>query len=103
VELLRLSPEEVFPGISYAPPPPSPGASAWVHAAAARRKQARAPAAVTSLAYEVAMSSARMLSRNGHHAEKACDADQDTLLMLESPPCRVAFGRWLQSNGRLTA
>ncbi len=42
MELLRLAPEEVFPSLSYAPPPASPGAPAWVHAAAARRDQARA-------------------------------------------------------------
>ena len=41
MELLRLAPEEVFPSLSYAPPPASPGAPAWVHAVAARRDQAR--------------------------------------------------------------
>ena len=44
MELLRLAPEEVFPSLSYSPPPPSPSAPAWVHAAAARRDQVRPPA-----------------------------------------------------------
>ncbi len=48
VELLRLAPEEVFPSLSYAPPPASPGAPAWVHAAAARRDQARTSACASS-------------------------------------------------------